>query len=134
MSLFHKQHPGALPLVTQYPQAFPFQASPGHNYDRWTWLYPAQTNQYTYFNAFVGNQLPNFSVYVPVLANVKQSVNFPWVTHTNMQQQNAMQSQGGATGYVQFGQQQSADYMRGLGQQWASLVGGGRRKPFGKMR
>lgn len=125
----HKQSAGSLPLVEQQQGAFPFQASAGHNYDLWPWVYPAQTNGYTYFNAFYGNQLPNFSVFVPKYqtAHPGAQLNRPWVTSTNVQQQNAMQSQMSGIGPLQFSQQSAADYIAKIGQQWAQGGGGPRR-------
>lgn len=125
----HRQSGGSLPLVEQHNAAFPFQSSPGHNYDQWPWVYPAQTNQYTYFNAFYGNQLPNFSVVIPryATAHPAAQLNRPWVTSTNKQQQNAMQSQISGVGPLQWPQQSAADYIAKLGQQWNSGGGGPRR-------
>lgn len=118
--LFRKrQSEGNLPLAEWNQGAFPFQASAGHNYDTWYWPYPAQTNQYTYFNAFYGNQLPNFYVNIPIYAQPQQQVQRVWVTSTNRQQQNAMQSQGSGGGPLMWGQQPTADYISSLGQLWA---------------
>jgi len=121
----HRQSAGALPMVEQHFQAFPFQGSAGHHNDIWPWVYPAQTNQYTYWNAFQGNQLPNFSVYVPRYATTHPGaqLNRPWVTSTNRQQQNALQSQVSGIGPLQWPQQSAADYIARLGQQWNA--GGG---------
>lgn len=130
----HKQSEGSLPLLEWSGAAFPFQAGAGHNYDQWYWPYPAQTNQYTYFNAFLGNQLPNFSVFVPryATAHPGAQLNRPWVTSTNRQQQNALQSQLSGIGPLQWPQQSAADYIARLGQQWNA--GGGRLKKSMKLR
>ena len=124
--LRHRQSAGNLPLVEQHAAAFPFQALAGHNYDRWPWVYPAQTSQYTYFNAFYGNQLPNFSVVIPryATAHPAAQLNRPWMTSTNRQQQNALQSQSSGAGPLQWGQQQAADYIASIGRQWAQGGGG----------
>lgn len=134
--LTHRESEGNLPLVEQQNAAFLFQANAGHNYDQWPWVYPAQTNQYTYFNAFTGNQLPNFSVYVPRYASAQQAaqINRPWFTSTNKQQQNAFQAQFSGVGPLQWGQQQSADYIASIGQQWARGGRGNRRRMMGPRR
>lgn len=118
----HRQSKGSLPLVEQHNAAFPFQSSSGHNYDLWPWVYPSQTNQYTYFNSFYGNQMPNFSVVIPKYATSSPAaqLNRPWVTSTNVQQQNALQNQISGAAPLQFGQQQVADYIASLGQRWAA--------------
>jgi len=121
-----KEAPGALPQRAWGQQAFPFQASPGHNYDQWDWVYPAQTNQYTYFSAFYGNQLPNFYVAIPRYSDPSQQVQRPWVTSTNKQQQNALQSQGSGGGPLLWGQQPTADYISTLGKYWQGVAQGGR--------
>jgi hypothetical protein len=120
----HRQSEGALPLVAWNQSAFSFQASPGHNYDLWAWPYPAQTNQYTYFNAFYGNQLPNFNKYVPILeGNGNQQMAKPWITSTNRQQQNALQAGAPGSAPLLWGQQPTADYISSLGTLWSQ--GGG---------
>jgi hypothetical protein len=130
----HRQSEGNLPLVEQRNAAFPFQASAGHNYDQWPWVYPAQTNQYTYFNCFYGNQLPSFQVYIERYqsGHPGAQLNRPWYTSTNKQQQNALQSQNSGVGVLQFGQQQAADYIAAIGAQWNA--GGGRLKRSTRLR
>lgn len=126
---FHKTPEGALPLWQQQQGSFPFRGNIGHDYDQWPWLYPAQTNQYqTYFNSWYGNQMPNFSIFVPIYREPQQGVMSAWLTHTNYQQQNALQAAGRGSTHLQFGQQQSANYITSLGKQWSRLTGGGRRR------
>ncbi len=130
MGFFHlKRKPaeGNLPLAEWNQGAFPFQASPGHNFDTWAWPYPAQTNQYTYFNAFYGNQLPNFYVNIPRLEAPHQQVQRPWVGTKNPQQQNALQAGAPGSAPLLWGQQATADYISSLGNRWAN-GGGPRRK------
>lgn len=127
----HRQSLGNLPLIEQHAAPFPFQATVGHNYDQWPWVYPAQTNQYTYWNAFYGNRLPSFNTYVPRYASMHPGaqLNRPWYTSTNVQQQNAFQIQHSGVGVLQFGQQQAADYIAKLGAQWNSGRGGPMVRP-----
>lgn len=134
-NLFKQKTPGSLPLLSWNGNPFPFQASAGHNYDQWFSPYPAQTNQYySYVQNWTGNQLPNWSVYVPVLRTQEQ-INRPWVTSWNPQYQNAMQTGASGGSTLMWGQQQTADWISTMGQFWGEqargLGGGGR---FGRRR
>jgi hypothetical protein len=115
-----KMNEGALPLVQWGVSAFSFQSSPGHNYDQWQWAYPAQTNQYTYFNAFYGNQLPSFNKFVPVLYNANVQIQPSWLRQNNTQQQNALQAGAPGSAPLMWGQQPTADYISSISQFWAS--------------
>jgi hypothetical protein len=108
--------------------AFPWRGNPGSSYDTWPWMYPAQTNGYTYFNAFWGNQLPNWSVVVPRYASGSNAaqINRPWWTSKNPQMQTALQNQGSGVGPLQWGQQPTADYIAAAGKLLARGKGGGR--------
>ena len=124
---FRKHVAGPLPQVTWNGGAFPFQASAGHNYDTWFWPYPSQTNQYTYFNAFYGNQLPSFNTFIPVLHQPDNQVQPSWLTPWDTQRQNALQAAGRGSTHLMWGQQPTADYISSISQFWANQAKGGRR-------
>lgn len=117
----------SLPQIQTWAQgAFPWRGNPGSSYDTWQWSYGVQTSSTpTYWNAFNGNQLPNFSVIVPKFDNPSIQLNRPWLTQKNPQRETNLQTAGSGQTTQVFPQQGIANYISRLGSLFSTGKGGG---------
>jgi hypothetical protein len=109
-----------VPVVPFGRGAFAFRATEGAYPDVYPngTPFPPANNQYTFFNAIPGNQLPSTAKYM--VQGVGQYAPV-WQNPTNAEQRNAHQNANSGMQVLRFGQQQSASFRQQQSANWQAL-------------
>ncbi len=117
-SFLKKESPVALQQISRAPLAF--RGTEGYAPDQYPagTPFPPANNQYTYFNAIPGNQLPSFNTYMTVGTGQYSPI---WQMPTSKELNNAHQNALSGIQALMFGQQQSGKYRQNQSANWQAL-------------